>query len=125
MRSGLTDLQRELAKRSAVVMDGRDIGTVVLPDASVKIFLTASVEVRADRRYKELAQKGEEVNIKEIEADIRRRDEQDMTRKTAPLKQADDAVLLDSSSLSIDEVADRIIEIAKEKVPTLREVKAF
>lgn len=125
VRSGLTDLQRELAKRSAVVMDGRDIGTVVLPDASVKIFLTASVEVRADRRYKELAKKGEEVNIKEIEADIRRRDEQDMTRKTAPLKQADDAVLLDSSSLSIDEVADRIIEIAKEKVPTLREVKAF
>lgn len=121
VRSTLTEIQRNLAKKTAVVMDGRDIGTVVLPDAAVKIFLTASVQVRAERRYKELTEKGESVNIKDIEADISKRDHQDMTRETAPLKQASDAVLVDSSFLTVDEVAEKIISIAREKVPDIGE----
>ena len=98
-------------------MDGRDIGTKVLPSAAVKIFLTADVRVRAERRYKELTEKGEKVNLEDIMSDIKSRDEQDMNRKVSPLVQADDAVLVDTSSLSVDEVVDAIIKIACDKNP--------
>lgn len=117
VRERLLILQRELADKRPVVMDGRDIGTKVLPSASVKIFLTADVRVRAERRYKELTEKGEKVNLEDIMSDIKSRDEQDMNRKVSPLVQADDAVLVDTSSLSVDEVVDAIIKIACDKNP--------
>jgi cytidylate kinase len=117
VRERLLILQRELADKRPVVMDGRDIGTKVLPTASVKIFLTADVKVRAERRYKELTEKGEKVNLEDIMSDIKSRDEQDMNRKVSPLVQAGDAVLVDTSSLSIDEVVDIIIKIACDKNP--------
>lgn len=117
VRERLLILQRELADKRPVVMDGRDIGTKVLPTASVKIFLTADVKVRAERRYKELTEKGEKVNLEDIMSDIKSRDEQDMNRKVSPLVQASDAVLVDTSSLSIDEVVDAIIKIACDKNP--------
>lgn len=117
VRERLLILQRELADKRPVVMDGRDIGTKVLPSASVKIFLTADVKVRAERRYKELTEKGEKVNLEDIMSDIKSRDEQDMNRKVSPLIQASDAVLVDTSSLSIDEVVDAIIKIACDKNP--------
>lgn len=104
VRTKLVDLQRQLATRENVIMDGRDIGTVVLPNANVKIFLTASSKVRAQRRFDELTAKGVACNIDEIEKDIIDRDYRDMHRETSPLKQADDAVLLDSSNLDIDGV---------------------
>lgn len=104
VRTKLVDLQRQLAARENVIMDGRDIGTVVLPNANVKIFLTASSKVRAQRRFDELTSKGVACNIDEIEKDIIDRDYRDMHRETSPLKQADDAVLLDSSNLDIDGV---------------------
>lgn len=113
VREKLLDLQRKLAASTDVIMDGRDIGTVVLPDAPCKIFLTASPRVRAMRRYKELVEKGVDCDLDQIEKDIIERDEQDMNREIAPLKQAEDAVLLDSSDLSIDEVVDRIMELAE------------
>lgn len=112
VRERLLDLQRDLAKKQSVIMDGRDIGTVVLPDAEVKIFLTASVDVRAMRRYKELTEKGVSCDLDEIKKDIADRDEQDRNRPIAPLKQADDAVLVDTSDMSIEQVVDRIMEIA-------------
>lgn len=114
VREKLVELQRQLAARENVVMDGRDIGTVVLPDANVKIFLTASSKVRAKRRFDELTAKGEKCDIDEIEKDIIERDHRDMTRETSPLKQADDAVLLDSSDMTIDEVVDRMKQLVKE-----------
>ena len=117
VRERLLILQRELASKRPVVMDGRDIGTKVLPSAAVKIFLTADVRVRAERRYKELTEKGEKVNLEDIMSDIKSRDEQDMNRKVSPLVQADDAVLVDTSSLSVDEVVDVIIKIACDKNP--------
>lgn len=117
VRERLLILQRELADKRPVVMDGRDIGTKVLPSASVKIFLTADVKVRAERRYKELTEKGEKVNLEDIMSDIKSRDEQDMNRKVSPLVQAGDAVLVDTSSLSIDEVVDAILKIACDKNP--------
>ena len=104
VRTKLVDLQRQLAARENVIMDGRGIGTVVLPNANVKIFLTASSKVRAQRRFDELTAKGVACNIDEIEKDIIDRDYRDMHRETSPLKQADDAVLLDSSNLDIDGV---------------------
>ena len=104
VRTKLVDLQRQLAARENVIMDGRDIGTVVLPNANVKIFLTASSKVRAQRRFDDLTAKGVACNIDEIEKDIIDRDYRDMHRETSPLKQADDAVLLDSSNLDIDGV---------------------
>ena len=113
VREKLLHLQRELAATNDVIMDGRDIGTVVLPQAECKIYLTASSRVRAERRYKELADKGENCDLREIEEDIIARDEQDMNRKIAPLTQADDAVLIDSSDMSIEEVVKRICELAK------------
>lgn len=116
VRAHLLNLQRELAARNDVVMDGRDIGTTVLPDAQVKIYLTASVEIRAKRRYDEYLAKGEKADLEEIKKDIEIRDHQDMTREISPLRQADDAVLVDSSLMNIDEVVAAILAIYKEKV---------
>ena len=115
VRAKLVQLQQKLGREKDVVMDGRDIGPVVLPDAPVKIYLTASVQVRADRRYKELLEKGEKTDLAAIEAQIRERDERDMNRPISPLKQAEDAVLVDTSDLTIDEVAERILAIIDEK----------
>lgn len=109
VRTKLVSLQQELAKTTDVIMDGRDIGTVVLPNADVKIFLTASVECRANRRYKELIEKGQEADYDKIAKDIEERDYRDSHREISPLKQADDAILVDSSDMTIDEVVDTII----------------
>ena len=115
VRDYLLEMQRSLARTHNVVMDGRDIGTVVLPHAQVKIFLTASAEVRADRRFKELTAKGEQVKYEDVYLDIVKRDEQDMNRKIAPLKCADDAELLDCSYLSIDQVVAEVKAIIRKK----------
>ncbi len=115
VRAKLTQLQREIAGKNDVLMDGRDIGTVILPDAQLKIYLTASVETRARRRYKELCGKGEAPSLDEIAADIRERDYRDMHRETAPLRQAEDAVRIDSSELTIEEVTAKIISLMKAK----------
>ncbi len=116
VRKKLVEIQQELAKTTDVVMDGRDIGTCVLPNATCKIYLTASVETRADRRFKELQAKGVEADIEEIKADIAERDYRDMNRDVSPLKQAEDAVLVDSSNMNIDEVTEEIINIYKKVV---------
>lgn len=108
VRQKLLELQRSLAAEQNVIMDGRDIGTNILPGADVKIYLTASVETRANRRYQELKEKGEPCDLDKITKDIRERDERDMNRETAPLKQADDAVLIDSSDMTIQEVVSTI-----------------
>ena len=111
VRKKLVELQQKLARETDVVMDGRDIGTVVLPDADVKVYLTASVETRAKRRFLELQEKGEPADLVKIAADIEDRDYRDMHRETSPLKQAKDAVLVDSSEMNIDEVVDAIYQI--------------
>lgn len=116
VRAFLLEQQRSMAKRQSVIMDGRDIGTVVLPDAEVKIFLTASPEERARRRWKEFSEKGLPDTYEEILADVIRRDEQDMNRPIAPLKQADDAVLLDSTELNFAQTVEKVKEIIKERV---------
>ncbi len=116
VRAALLDLQRDMAKQQDVVMDGRDIGTHVLPDAEVKIYLTASSKERANRRYKELVENGQNADLGQIEADIIERDERDMNREIAPLRQAEDAVLIDSSNMKIDEVVEKIISVAQEKI---------
>ena len=116
VRTKLVELQQQLAKTSDVIMDGRDIGTVVLPDADVKIYLTASSAVRAKRRYEELREKGESCDLAKIEQDIIERDYQDMHRETSPLKQAEDAVLLDSSDCNIEEVVAKMKEIVSAKI---------
>lgn len=116
VRKKLVELQQKLAKSTDVVMDGRDIGTVVLPDATLKVYLTASSRVRAERRFKELTAKGVECNIDVIEKDIIDRDYRDMHRENSPLMQAEDAVLVDSSDMTIDEVARRIVDLYKEKI---------
>ena len=113
VRKKLVELQQALASRENVVMDGRDIGTCVLPEADVKVYLTASTECRARRRYDELSAKGEDCDLKEIEADIRQRDERDMNREFSPLRQAEDAVLLDSSDLTVEEVIERILALCR------------
>ncbi len=115
VRAKLTQLQRGIAGREDVLMDGRDIGTVILPDAQLKIYLTASVETRARRRYKELCEKGEAAVFEEIAADIRERDYRDMHRETAPLCQAEDAVRIDSSDMTIEEVTARILSLVEER----------
>ena len=115
VREKLLSLQRGLAEKENVIMDGRDIGTCVLPGADVKIYLTASAQERARRRYKEQTERGLICDIKEIERDIIARDEQDMNREVAPLRQAEDAVLVDSSDMIIDQVVDEIIRIYQEK----------
>ena len=108
VRAKLLELQRALARENDVIMDGRDIGTNILPDADVKIYLTASVQTRAKRRYDELKEKGGACDLAQIEQDIRERDERDMNRETAPLKKAEDAVLVDSSDMTIEEVVAKI-----------------
>ena len=113
VREKLVELQRALAQKESVVMDGRDIGTCVLPNANVKVYLTASSRVRAVRRYEELQAKGEVCDLDVIEKDIIERDYRDMHRDISPLKQADDAVLLDSSDMTIEEVADAVIAMCK------------
>ena len=114
VRTKLVELQRQLAQKETVIMDGRDIGTVVLPNANVKIYLTASSKVRAQRRFDELTEKGISCKFDEIEKDIIDRDYRDMHRETSPLKQADDAVLLDSSDMDIDAVIEKMKEIIRE-----------
>ena len=115
VRSKLVDLQRKLAKTTDVIMDGRDIGTTVLPDAFVKIYLTASTQARAKRRFDELTQKGEQCNLEEIAADIESRDYADMHREISPLKQAEDAILVDTSDMNIEEVVAKLTQIIEEK----------
>ena len=116
VREKLLQLQRDIARDNDVIMHGRDIGTFVLPKADVKVYLTASVEERANRRYLELKEKGQDADIKKIEEDIRTRDFQDMNRSIAQLKQAEDAVVIDSSRLSIPEVMDRIVDAFQESL---------
>lgn len=110
VRNKLLELQRSLAREKDVVMDGRDIGTNILPNADVKVYLTASVETRAKRRYKELTEKGIACNYEEIAKDIQERDMRDMNRETAPLKRAEDALLVDSSDMTIPEVVEVIVK---------------
>ena len=116
VRAFLLDMQRTLAKNNNAVMDGRDIGTVVLPDADVKIFLTADVEVRAKRRYKELCEKGGTVPFEEVLADMKQRDYNDSHRSIAPLKRADDAVLADTSDIDFDESLQLLLKIVKDGI---------
>ncbi len=115
VRAHLLDLQRDLAKDNDVIMDGRDIGTCILPDADLKIFLTASPKVRAERRYKELRERGEDCTLDDIEKEIAERDERDSSRETAPLRKAEDAVLIDSSALGQDEVVRDILRAGGER----------
>lgn len=114
VRASLLKVQKEIVKENNVVMDGRDIGTVIIPDADLKIFLTASVEARADRRFKQLQEKGEIPDIDKIKEDLIIRDKQDTTRETAPLKKAKDAIYLDSSDMGKDEVVGFILDLFKE-----------
>ena len=116
VRDMLLDMQRDVAKKHNVIMDGRDIGTVVLPKATVKIFLTASAEVRAKRRTDELLAKGQKVSFEQTLKDIKQRDYQDMNRPIAPLKQAKDAVLLDTSDMDIPAVIEAMRKIVQEKI---------
>lgn len=116
VREFLFDLQQSIAKNNNCIMDGRDIGTVVLPDAQVKIFLTTSPESRAQRRYKELIEKGEKVDFQDVLDDIIKRDYQDTHREIAPLRQAEDAIFFDNGDCNLEEGAERIIKIIKEKV---------
>ncbi len=115
VRSHLMDLQRGLAKANSVIMDGRDIGTVVLPDAELKIYLTAAVDVRAKRRYDEYLAKGKAADLEQIKKDIEERDYRDMNRDVAPLKQADDAVLVDTSDMNPEEVKQHIKDLYLER----------
>lgn len=116
VREKLLDLQRKLARTMSVVMDGRDIGTTILPDADVKIYLTASSLTRARRRYLEYQEKGEACDLAEIQKTIEERDQRDMTREISPLCQAEDAVLVDSSELTIDETVEKILFVYHSKV---------
>lgn len=115
VREKLVELQRKLATEYDVIMDGRDIGTCVLKDAPVKIYLTASFRTRAERRYKELTEKGVECNIDEIEKDIIDRDYRDMHREISPLAQAEDAILVDSSDMNIEQVVEHLVDIIDKK----------
>ncbi len=116
VRAYLLDLQRDIAKNSDVIMDGRDIGTVVLPDAQVKIFLTASPEARAGRRYKELIEKGMSVKYEDILSDVIERDYNDTHRETAPLKAAEDSVTVDTTELDFEQSVEAVISVIKEKI---------
>ena len=116
IRAYLLDLQRDMAKKNNVIMDGRDIGTVVLPDAKVKIFLTASPEARAERRYKELLEKGMTVSYNDVLKDVNERDYNDSHRKTAPLKPAEGCVIVDTTELDFEQSVDKIISVIKENV---------
>ena len=123
VRSFLLEMQRKFARENNVIMDGRDIGTVVLPDAELKIFLTASPEARARRRYKELLEKGQNVSFEEVLEDMKYRDEQDTTRAAAPLKKAEDAVEVDSSDLNYQETMGLLCEIVIRKFALAPEEK--
>ncbi len=116
VRAQLLQLQRTLAEKNNVVMDGRDIGTTILPNAQVKIYLTASADTRAKRRYDEMTEKGVDVSYEEIRQDIIERDERDMNREVSPLRQAEDAVYLDSSEMNIEEVKENILKIVRERI---------
>lgn len=116
IREKMTQLQRNLAKNNNCIMDGRDIGTFVLPDADVKIFLTADVRVRAERRYRELTEKGEQVKFEDVLSDMVLRDKNDSTREFMPLKKADDAILIDTSDLSLDESVDAVIKCIGDRI---------
>ena len=116
VRAFLLDMQRQLARTHNVVMDGRDIGTAVLPNAPLKVYLTASAHVRALRRWKEQTEKGQTADLAKIEEDINERDYQDMHREHSPLVQAEDAVLVDSSEMTIDEVVEKILSLARERM---------
>ena len=116
VRAFLLDTQRDIAKKNSVIMDGRDIGTVILPNADVKVFLTASEECRAMRRYKELIGRGQDVKYEDVLAEMNQRDKQDSTRDVAPTAAAEDAVLLDNTDLSFDETVEAIIALAKDKM---------
>lgn len=115
VREKLIELQRTLAEKTDVIMDGRDIGTYVLPDAMLKIYLTADVEIRAQRRFLELQEKGMECDLEEIKRDIEQRDYQDMHRENSPLKQAADAVCINTSQMTIEEIVEKIIDLHKKK----------
>jgi len=117
VREMLLEMQRDLARENNVIMDGRDIGTVVLPQATVKFFLTASAEVRARRRTDELLAKGQKADYAQVLKDIEKRDQQDSTRAIAPLKQAKDAVLVDTSQMTVEEVVCRMKQTVAEKIP--------
>lgn len=114
VRLKLVDIQRSIARENNVIMDGRDIGTFVLPDADIKIFLTASVEERARRRYTELLEKGEKCSLDDVISDMIARDKQDSEREFAPLKQADDSILVDTTGLSLEESVNKITEIVEK-----------
>lgn len=116
VRAFLLDLQRNMAKTNNIIMDGRDIGTVVLPDAKVKIFLTASPQVRAKRRYDELIEKGMDVNYEDVLSDVITRDYNDSHRETAPLKPAEDSVIVDTSGLDLQQSVEKLISIMKERM---------
>ena len=124
VREFLLNTQRDMAKNGNILMDGRDIGTVILPDAPVKIFLTASAESRAERRYKELAEKGQQVTMESVLHDINERDRQDMNRAIAPLRQAEDAVLLDTSALTLEESIASVLRIIREKTEENKDRKS-
>ena len=119
VRAFLLGLQQEMAKKQSLIMDGRDIGTVVIPDAELKIFLTASNESRAKRRHLEYIQKGQEVTYEEILQDILRRDQQDSSRAAAPLRKADDAVLIDSTNLTFEQTVDAIKKLIVQRAAAL------
>ena len=118
VREKLVALQRKLAEKNSVIMDGRDIGTVVLPDAELKIFLTATEEERAIRRYEELIEKGQDVTIEKVSDELKERDYRDSTRANSPLRQANDAILIDTTSMSINEVVEKIEELYNQKNKT-------
>lgn len=121
VRNYLLEFQRNMAKKHNIIMDGRDIGTVILPDADVKIFLTASPEVRAKRRYLQLIESGEKAEYNAIVADVIKRDFNDTHRKISPLKQANDAIFFDSSEYDFEQTVDNLLKIIKERIP--REAK--
>ena len=116
VREAMVEQQRRMGEIGGVLMDGRDIGTVVFPHAQLKIFLTASVEERARRRYKEMVEKGQQVELAQLQEDIAARDKQDSERAISPLRQADDALLLDTSDMSIAQVTDKILQLVQERV---------
>lgn len=118
VRAYLLDLQRGMAKKQAVIMDGRDIGTVILPDAPVKIFLTASPEARAARRCAELREKGQDVTVESVLADMQKRDAQDAGRAVAPLRQAEDAVRVDTSDLTLDQSIQTVLDVIRSRLET-------
>ena len=121
VRSFLLETQRKFAKENNVIMDGRDIGTVVLPEAELKIYLTADVRVRAERRYKELQQKGVEANFEEVLEEMQQRDWQDMNREIAPLKQAEDAVIVDTSDIDFEQSFQLLCELVIKKFSLVQE----